>query len=177
MARAALVESCWPTTARARNAATPLSSRSGNHTGPAFRSAVCNLGETVPAMRRKRRWSLRSILGPLEGRQDLLQFLHLVLDRAALALEEILDRLGEAGIANPMRAIGGGGEISPLDLVRALRPGLDALQSARDREIDGAVIARFEVEKGNLAQTSPIAAVKRIPAHQVQGARDIAPGH
>src|ERR1700689_3161013 len=175
MARAALVESCWPTTARARNAATPLSSRSGNHAGPAFRSAVCNLGETAPAMRRKRRWSLGSILGPLEGRQDFLQFLYFVLDRAALALEEILNRFGEAWIANPMRAIGGGGEIAALDLVRALRPGLDALQSARDREIDGAVITCFEVEKGNLAQTSPIAAVERVPAHQVQGAGDIAP--
>src|ERR1700722_15835782 len=175
MARAALVESCWPTTARARKAVTPLSSRSGNHTGPAFRNAACNCGETPPAMRRKRRWSLGSILGSLEGREHLLELVHLVRDRAALALEEILDRVGEAGVANPMRAVGRGGEITALNLVRALRPGLDAFQAARDREIDGAVIARLEMQEGKIADAAPIAAVKRVATHQVQGARDVAP--
>src|SRR5208282_403863 len=111
----------------------------------------------------------------LEGRQAFFQFLHLVLDRTTLAFEEILDRVPEAGIANPMRAVGGGGEISPLNLVRALRSGLDALQSARYGEIDGAVITRLEMQEGEVSGAAPVAAIERILAHQVQGTRDIAP--
>ena len=46
-----------------------------------------------------------------------------------------------------MRAVGRHREVAALQFVRALRAGLDPLQPMRDRELDGLVIAAFEMQK------------------------------
>src|SRR5208282_5867591 len=89
-------------------------------------------------------------------------------DRATLAREVIADRLGEAGVAEPMGAKGRLRQIAALDLVRPLGARLDALQAAGDRVIDGAVIAALEVEEGKVAFRAPVAPVERGAAAEVE---------
>src|SRR5690348_959855 len=160
MLRAAAAETCWPVTARARKAATPLSARSGNQIGAAAICA-CNSGDTVPAMAISRRCSSGSIAFPAERRQTLFQLVHLVLDRHGFAPEKIRDRAAETGVADPMGAIGRLRQIPALDFVRALRAGLDTLQAVGNCEVDGAVIARLEMQERKVADAAPVAAVKR----------------
>ena len=72
-----------------------------------------------------------------------------------------------------MRAIGRHGQIAALDLVRALRARLDALQPVRDREFDRLVIAALEMEEFVIPVAPPIAAVDRVLAEQVERAGDV----
>src|SRR5215472_896163 len=131
MLRAAAAETCWPVTARARKAVTPLSSRSGNQIGAA---AMCarSSGDTVPAMAISRRCSSGSIVFPAERRQVLFQLVHFVLNGHGFAPEKIRHRAAETGVADPVGAIGRLRQIPALDFVWALRTGLHALQAAGD---------------------------------------------
>ena len=87
-----------------------------------------------------------------------------------LLRQEILHRPAQAGMGDPMRGVGRPRQIAALDLVPPLRAGLDALQPVRDREIDGAVIAEFEMQERPVAAAAPVAAVQRLGARQVQRA-------
>src|SRR5258708_37427710 len=71
-----------------------------------------------------------------------------------------------------MRGIGRRRQIAALDLVLALGAGLDAPHPMRDREVDGAVVAGFEMQQGKVAGAAPIAAVERVLAAQVERAGD-----
>ena len=82
-----------------------------------------------------------------------------------------------AGSGNPASTVGGHRQIAALDLVRALRTGLDALQSAGDRELDRLVIAALEMKEFVIAVAAPIAAVDRILAEQVERAGDVSWHH
>ena len=64
------------------------------------------------------------------------------------------------------------GEVAALDLVFALRAGFDGAQVVGDGEVDGAVIAEFEVQEGEVSQAAPVAAVQRVGAAQVERAGD-----
>src|SRR5579883_1348692 len=109
-----------------------------------------------------------------EGRELGFEMLHLVFDGVALARQEIRHRPRETGIAYPMRAVGRCRHVAALDLVLALRARLDALQAMRDGEVDRAVVASLEMQEGEIAQTSPVAAIKRIAAEEIERAGDVA---
>ena len=66
---------------------------------------------------------------------------------------------------------GGPGQVAALDLVLALRAGLDA-QAAFDREVDGAVVAELEMQEGRVDDGAPVAAVERLSPQQVERAGD-----
>src|SRR6185437_2015809 len=111
----------------------------------------------------------------LERRHLLLELLHLAFQGDTPAPHEIGHGAGEARIADPMGAVGRRWQVSALNLVRPLGSGLDPLQPARDGEIDGAVVARLEMEEREIAGAAPIAAIERVAAEQVEGAGDVAP--
>jgi hypothetical protein len=60
---------------------------------------------------------------------------HLVADHDGLALDETRHRIAKGFVSDPMRGVGRLRQVAALDLVLALRPGLDALQALRDRAI------------------------------------------
>src|SRR5260370_7173148 len=64
--------------------------------------------------------------------------------------------------------------------MRTLCACLDPLQPAPDREVDRLVITAFEVEEFVISITTPVAAVDRVLAEQVEGAGHVgvaAAGH
>src|SRR4051794_39654546 len=69
-------------------------------------------------------------------RREFGKLLDLVLDHLAFAIEKRGDGAAEAGIGDPVRAVSRGRQIAALQFVRSLRPGLDPLQPALDREFD-----------------------------------------
>ena len=54
----------------------------------------------------------------------------------------------------------------------ALGASFDAAQAMLDGEVDGAVVAKFEVQEGIVGLAPPVAAVERIRPHQVERAGD-----
>src|SRR6185437_3157413 len=60
-------------------------------------------------------------------------------------------------------------------LVLALRPRLDALQPARDGEIDGLIVAGLEMHERHILKRTPIAPEDHLAPEQVQRSRDITP--
>src|SRR5690348_12603532 len=119
----------------------------------------------------------RGFLMPERGK--FFETFHLVLDHLALARQKLSDSPAKGRIGDPVSAVGRHRQIPALDLVRALRAGLDALQSAGDRELDRLVIAALEMKEFVIAVAAPIAAVDRILAEQVKRAGnvvDAAPG-
>src|SRR5262245_19985730 len=76
-------------------------------------------------------------------------------DLAPLALEVVGDGAAQAGVGNVVRAVGLHRQIAPGELVRALRAGLDASELARDGELDGLVVAGFEMQEGPVFNATP----------------------
>ncbi len=93
-------------------------------------------------------------------------------DLGALAGEEGLDRVAQAGVANPVRAVGALGQIAAGDLVRPLGARLDAPQAALDGELDRPVIAQLEVQEAVVLGAAPVAAEQRVLPQHVEGAGD-----
>src|SRR5712692_2459255 len=108
---------------------------------------------------------------------EVLDFL---LDHLALAIEEGGDRAAERWVGDPVRAVNRRRQIAALQFVGPLGAGLDPRQAALNRELDRLVIAAFEMQKAVFAVRSPIAAVDRVAAENVEGAGDVvgaAPRH
>ena len=62
--------------------------------------------------------------------------------------------------------------IAARELVFPLSARLHPAKPPRDREIDGLIITKFEMEEGNILTASPIAAVECICADQVERTGD-----
>ena len=88
-------------------------------------------------------------------RRMLVVKLRLLGDRRGLALDERRDRLGEAGVADPVRAVGERRHEAALQLVLALRAGLEQRAAARDRALDQPVVAVLEVQHLVVGRGSP----------------------
>src|SRR5215468_4025331 len=112
-------------------------------------------------------WGL--FVGAAEGRV-FGQRPDLALDGGTLAAEEILDRGGEARLADPMCAPGRRRQVAALDLVLALGAGLDPRQLVRDRVLDGLVVAGLEMQETEVAEAAPVAAVERVATPEIEGA-------
>src|SRR5579872_3666794 len=97
-----------------------------------------------------------------ERRQLLRELVHLRGNGRALALEEVRNRAREAAVAHPMGAVGGRGEITPLDLVGSLGARLDAREPVLDGEIERAVIADLEMQERVIADAAPVPAEERV---------------
>ena len=67
-------------------------------------------------------------------------------DLRRLALQEAADGAPQQGVAAVVRAVRVIRQVAPLQLVLALRARLDARQGARDRLVDGLVVAELKVE-------------------------------
>ncbi len=74
-----------------------------------------------------------------------------------------------------MGAVGRHRQVAALDLVLALRAGLDAREPVLDGKVDGAVIADLEMQEREIAEAAPVAAIERVAADEVERAGDIAP--
>jgi len=57
----------------------------------------------------------------------------------------------------------------------AISPGLDPRQAPADGPLDGLVVAELEMQKGDVFDTAPVAAIEAVVADQVQGPGDPAP--
>ena len=71
-----------------------------------------------------------------------------------------------------MQAVGDLRNIAARQLMLTLCAGFDASKAMRDGKVDGLIIAGLEMEKCVVLQGSPIAPIKRVPADEVQRARD-----
>jgi hypothetical protein len=91
--------------------------------------------------------------------QELAELLELAGHLEAILGEEALDRIPEAGVADPVRAVGRDRRVAALELVGALGAGLDPGEAALDRELDRLVVAGLEVEKLELLPAAPDPAV------------------
>src|SRR3546814_7504185 len=93
-----------------------------------------------------------------------LQPLHLLRFGRAFARQKLRHRAPESRIGDEMRRPGRDRAIAARQLVPALRARLDAGQTARDRDVDGAIITQLEMQIGDVGNAAPIAAVKRVSA-------------
>jgi hypothetical protein len=66
-------------------------------------------------------------------------------------------------VADLVRAVGDGGEEAARQLVLALRPGLEELQTPLDGELDPPVVAKLEVQIPQVLDGAPVAPVQ-VPA-------------
>src|SRR3546814_1441233 len=71
-----------------------------------------------------------------------------------------------------MRRPGRDRTIAARELVPALRPRLDTGEAARDRDIDRAIIAKLEMQIGDIGDAAPIAAIESVGTQQVHRSRD-----
>src|SRR5579864_8668910 len=114
-----------------------------------------------------------------EGRV-FCEMLDLLFDHVALPLDKGSNGAAEAGVRDPMGAVGRHRQVAALQFMRSLRARLYPLQAALDRELDGPVIAAFEMQKAVFAVRPPIASVNRIAAQNVESTGDVvlaAPRH
>ena len=74
-----------------------------------------------------------------------------------------------------MQGMGGHGQIASGQFMRTLGAGFYPLQSLRDGEIDGLIIAQLKMQAGEILGAAPIAAKKRVLADKIQSPRDITP--
>src|SRR5438270_9917548 len=93
----------------------------------------------------------------LTERAGVGQFAHRFRHIAPLPPEIVLHRAPQAGIDNVMRGVGGLRQVTARDLVLALRAGLDPLKAARNRKIDGLVIADLEMQERVVLDGAPVA--------------------
>src|SRR6476469_8195437 len=85
-----------------------------------------------------------------------------VLDLDALAGAELRDGCCEVGVANGMQRVRGDRAQAPRELVQALRAALEAMDAPFDAELDRLVIARFEMQAGDVFGHAPVAAPQRF---------------
>src|SRR5687768_9264789 len=81
-------------------------------------------------------------------------------DIGALALEVVGNRPPQRWVGDVMRRVGGGRQITAGQLVLALGPGLDALESVPNGVIDRLVVAELEVQKRMMLERPPVAAIE-----------------
>ena len=86
-----------------------------------------------------------------------LQHGDLPVDLPRLVVEVVSDRIPQALVGDPVRGIGGHGQVAAREFVRPLGTGLDALQSVGDGVVDGPVVAGLEVQEAMLLDTAPVA--------------------
>ena len=87
--------------------------------------------------------------------QQLAQLVELAAISRRSCGEEALDRVAEARVADPVRAVGRHRLVAALQLVRPLRAGLDPGEAVGDREVDRLVVAGLEMEELELAARQP----------------------
>src|SRR4051812_31926669 len=73
-----------------------------------------------------------------------------VLDLDPLARAELGDGCREVGVADGMQRVRGDGAQAPRELVQALRAALEAMDAPGDAELDRLVIARLEMQAGDV---------------------------
>ena len=100
------------------------------------------------------------------------QPVHLALHCRTLLLRGTAPPAREGRVGDVVRGEDGGGQVTPGDLVLALRARLDPRQAAADRQLDRLIVAELEVQEGNILQATPVAAVEAIVADQVERAGD-----
>src|SRR5688500_13678709 len=71
-----------------------------------------------------------------------------------------------------MRAVGDGRRKSPRELVLTASAGLEQREPARDGVLDAGIEANVEVEEAAFLGRTPVAAVERRLAEQIEGAGD-----
>ena len=97
---------------------------------------------------------------------------HLRAHAGALLLQEMGDGcVAQSKMCDPVRAFHLHRQIATLNLMLALRSGLDPFQSMGDGEIDRLVIAGLEMQEFEIRAAAPVAAIERVGAQQVQCAR------
>ena len=104
-----------------------------------------------------------------------LQLFHHACDGLAFVLQEIGDRAPQSLMGDVMRGIGRTGKVAAQKLVTALRARLHAREPLFDGEVDSLVIAGLEVKERNVADATPVAAIKRFAVEEIERASDIAP--
>jgi hypothetical protein len=114
----------------------------------------------------------RAPLMPLSKRSHFVERSDLVDHRAPFGFQIVGDRVAKPWVGDIMGGPGRHRPIAAAKLVRALRPRLDEGQPSLDRRFDRLIIADLEMEVGHFLDRSPIAAVKRIFADQVERPRD-----
>ncbi len=113
-------------------------------------------------------------------RRQLAQFVHVLGDRCAFVFEIVGDGTSQALMRDVMRRPGRAGKIAAQELVPALGAGFDARRAARDRKIDGLVIAGLEMQERNIGPCSPSCGRRasfrrRSSARRRSCARSVAP--
>src|ERR1700722_15766706 len=83
-------------------------------------------------------------------------------DRAALALQICADGTAQRHIGNPVRRPGQRRLETACDLVLALRPGLEALETLGDAVVDALVIAGLEMEAVIVGCGAPVASIQGV---------------
>ena len=76
--------------------------------------------------------------------------------------EEARDRVAEGRVGDQVRAVGPDRRVAAVQLVDALRAGLDPLQPVADGELDRLIVAGLEVQELELLQAAPLAAVEGV---------------
>src|SRR3546814_6102489 len=87
--------------------------------------------------------------------------LHFLRLGSALAFQKLRHCTPEARIGDEMRRPGRDRTIAARELVPALRPRLDTGEAARDRDIDRAIIAKLEMQIGDIGDAAPKASQDR----------------
>ncbi len=85
-----------------------------------------------------------------------------------LPCAECGDGTREWRVRNRMRGPGRHGNEAASELVVALRAAFEVRDSAFDAELDRLVVARLEVQAGNLFGRSPVPAPKRVAVEQIE---------
>src|SRR5580692_10331036 len=85
-------------------------------------------------------------------------FADLDLHRLRFARDEAADRLAEAGVADPVGAVGERRHEAAFELVLPLRAGLEQRLPPGDGPLDELVVAELEVQHLEVGQTAPVAA-------------------
>src|SRR5438034_7627026 len=101
--------------------------------------------------------SSRRLVGVLSERTRVGQCARGLGHIGAFPPQIFVDRTAQAGIGDVVRRTGGLRKISTRDLVFALRTGLDGSQASPNGEIDGLIIANFEVQEWMVLDRAPVA--------------------
>src|SRR6185437_6319440 len=94
--------------------------------------------------------------GTLPERAVFRKLFDLLGHRFALADQIFAHRATQSRMNDVMRRIGRHRHVAAQKLVLALRPRLDALQPARDGEIDGLIVAGLEMEERHILKRTPV---------------------
>ena len=92
----------------------------------------------------------------------------------ALAAEIVGDGPAQGGIGDVVRRMHQHRGVAAGELVLSLRAGLDALEAAPDREIDGLIVADLEMQERVVLVAAPVPAIERDVADEVDRTGDVA---